>query len=369
MSRKDLYNSDSQNDIHVLPKIKSVKFISSDFSKMMFSKEMGGIISELKIKNVETKKELDSINSRNERQQISSGINYRFRSPINHDSSSPFSGHHHKNNSYNILNFKKLGKSLKERNILSSTINPNNILPIKKDDINFLNKNHSGSFTTNKNSSLPNKMFIISNDFNFSIISSLQDENLIKNNINLNNHLKSHIHIHPKFYCPNCQHCNSYYMSDQPFEKHLNDLKEAHGIIKRGIEYFVDGTEEQKFVIDEIFLSDKDIKRDGFHLENFISEYTRHINSRTYYSQCTFFLQALIDGKIEFENFINSIKVDKIYSSPLFEGKTFKIKPDTTQFEIEKDFENLIDDKLKESLKNIFNNSGKINIYFFRFRK
>jgi hypothetical protein len=311
----------SDNNLKYLPgsfdkspnsiRIKNQKLSSTEVYKSIFSKETGDILKNIQIEklkiNVEesNKVKLDPVKLKK----------------LNYESSK------------NIL--AKYSLSMNNKDFSSKSMNI-----------------YNNELISNNLNNQPN-LYMTSSDESFK-----DGRNIYSNRVNLRP-IKEHA-----FYCPNCPHCNAT-ISDEFLEKHINDTKEAFNIIKRGSEYLIEHSIESNTYQDlfSIFNSEnkKEKNKNEFSVEEFLNEYTRHMNSRTNYLQTINFLQALVDDKIDINKFLSTISIDKYNSNLFYQGRSFD--EEKGNFEFEKELEGLFDENMKDMVKKIFK-SIKFNLIF-----
>ena len=78
------------------------------------------------------------------------------------------------------------------------------------------------------------------------------------------------------------------------------------------------------------------------------------MNTRNTYIQTVYFLQALVDDKIDIEKFVGMYKLDRLNFSLFTQGKLFRENENIENLEFEKEIDDLFDENMKDVIKNLF---------------
>ena len=165
-------------------------------------------------------------------------------------------------------------------------------------------------------------------------------------------------------YCPYCDHCKNIFEEELKSSK-IFEIKESKNQIKRGLDYIIDTNQlheneiiNQPFTYSYTQIESNNKNKNIFQIEEFINLYNRHSLTRTNYAQTIHFLNSLIDDKLSLEHFINTEKINKLYSSFLSIGVAFD---DTNGFlEFEKEIEADFEESVKLTIKRLFKSKIKI---------
>jgi hypothetical protein len=383
---KKISNSTYQIKSDILPIIKNKKLAASDIIRTIHSKETGDLLSNIKKLNFKIKQEINAESnllkyetnkspSLIKKKILSSDKNLIQINPLKMEKvvkKSDINQNQTNQTGTLILNSSTLhifsDSSFQQSNIKDESI-------INQGSISILHK---------KKNSMPSNFSLGSDGVGIGLKEG-DSGSARKLNSKLDKNFLEKSTSHPNYsnyYCPHCTHCNKNYTMDQNLEKILTETKEAQSMIKRGVEYLIDNeTGEGLSYYEEIFSDHKPTDRskllhsnisqnlsssnhiigspseknnNKFKIEDFLNQYTKHMNTRNTYFQTVYFLQALVDDKIDLEKFVGMYKLEKLNYSLLAQGKLFIHNEMKENIEFDREIDSLFDENMKESVKRLF---------------
>ena len=156
------------------------------------------------------------------------------------------------------------------------------------------------------------------------------------------------------FFCPFCEHCNK--LEDPHLTTYLNSIKDSKSILSKGFEYIIQSNILKNSGLNLFRNSEggNDLVIDGF-----LNKMPQHfISNRLTYSSIGYFLNALLDEKLFFQDIVPIDLSSKIQNALMARGSMFNETVESFNFDPE--VYDLIDEKTKKTVEQLFKSKRSI---------